>query len=404
MKYATIISNEKEKTSFLKKIEKVPMRDSFLEKKTYEAYQKLKKYTVEEKILLEEISVMGSLLEYQVGLAIKVRFSHFSSLSFLSSFGFIIRERGDDFFWIRYVGFVPANIIWDRGISLEEYHTSFSCILVVNKPAGITSFDVVRKISDIYGLQKVGHTGTLDPMATGVLLVTVGRAVRIAELLTAHDKEYIASVELGYETDTYDSMGEVVARGEVPKNLLISEVLQSFQKTYSQEVPIYSAIKIKGKKLYEYAREKKEIDLPCREVTIKDIQLLEEKCHSFTFRVLVSKGCYIRSLIRDIGLELGVYTTMTSLERTRQGCISIDQANTLEEVEKHEAKEYAIEEVLDYPKVVVSGDLEKKVRNGVRISNEWNILDKVFFKTKDNQLIGIYEVEGEELITWKNFT
>ena len=276
-------------------------------------------------------------------------------------------------------------------------------IIVVNKKKGMTSFDVVKKIGQILGTRKVGHTGTLDPLAEGVLLVCVGKACKIVELLVSYDKEYIAGVKLGLETDTYDIEGQVLKQSEVPKDLDIEKVLKSFQKTYLQEVPIYSAVKVNGKKLYEYARNNIEVELPKKEVTIKDIQLLSQKGDTFTFQAHVTKGCYIRSLIHDIGEKLGIGACMTSLTRTRQGRVSIDEAYTLEEIESGNYKIYSILEVLDYPQITVDKELEFKISNGVKIPNNWNIRDKVLFLNKDNKLLGIYEVDNQMLRTWKNF-
>ncbi len=276
-------------------------------------------------------------------------------------------------------------------------------VIVINKPKGITSFDVVRQVSKYFHTKKVGHTGTLDPMAEGVLIICLGKATKIVELLTATDKEYTAGVQLGIETDTYDIEGEVLENKEVPKNLPIEETLHSFQKTYLQEVPIYSAVKVNGKKLYEYARNHQEVELPKKEVTIKEIQLIEKKDNTFLFHTKVTKGCYIRSLIHEIGKSLGTGAVMTSLVRTKQGNVSIEEAYTLEELEKGNYKVYSIEDVLPYPIVPVTNELEKKIRNGVRISNDWEIEDKVIFRSFENELLGIYEVENQELKVWKNF-
>ena len=403
--YTVLVSTEKEKNYFCKRHSFISIGEFFLEEAVYEAYSSLKKAFQEKNLYLEEISFFDDqLFEYQVGLAIKVKFFSFPDRDFfLSTFGFIVREETSDYFWIRYVGKIPARILFQKKIPLEEYLDSFACVLVVDKPVGITSFDVVKKISELYGISRVGHTGTLDPIASGVMLVTVGKATKIVELLTAQDKEYIASFELGYRTDTYDSTGEVLDRKEIPSNIHLKEVIQSFQKTYFQEVPIYSAVKVNGKKLYEYARSGMDVDLPKREVTIKEIELLEEKQNSFTFRALVTKGCYIRSLIHDIGLSLGVYATMTSLRRTRQGNVYVKDASSLEEIESGLVREYDMDEVLDYPIIVVDSILEKKIKNGMRIPNIWNIQDKVLFKNEENHILGIYEVSNQDLITWKNF-
>ena len=303
---------------------------------------------------------------------------------------------------IRYVGEIPATIIYENNLTLEEYLNDFGCILYINKPKDITSFDVVHKISNIFGIKKVGHTGTLDPLATGVMLVCVGKATKIVELLTAEDKEYIAEVKLGIKTDTLDITGEVLETRDVPKDLNIIETLNSFKKTYLQEVPIYSAVKVNGKKLYEYAREEKKVELPKKEVTIKEIELLNMNNNTFKFRTLVTKGCYIRSLINDICITLNTIGTMTSLVRTKQGKIDISNTNCLEEIESNNYKYYKIEEVLDYKTIEVDSNLNKKISNGVKLSNEWNIKDKVIF-TYNNKLLGIYENNNNELRVWKNF-
>ena len=162
----------------------------------------------------------------------------------LKKYGFILEDNK-----IIYVGEIPAKIIIENNLTLEEYLINFQAVLYLNKKKGMTSFDVVNEISNLFGFKRVGHTGTLDPLAEGVLLVTINKATKIGELLTAEDKEYIAEVELGYETDTYDSTGTITKEKEIPKTINLEQTLNSFKKTYLQEVPIYSAIKVNGKKL-----------------------------------------------------------------------------------------------------------------------------------------------------------
>ena len=300
---------------------------------------------------------------------------------------------------IRYVGKLPAKIIYENNLTLEEYLTSFGTVLYINKPKGVTSFDVVNDISKKFGIKRVGHTGTLDPLATGVLIVAVGSACKVVELLTSTDKEYIATVELGYSTDTLDIEGKVLDRCDVPNNLNIEEVLNSFKKTYLQEVPIYSAVKVNGKKLYEYARKNIEVELPKKEVTIKEIELLEKTNTSFKFRCLVTKGCYIRSLIRDIAKELNVLATMTDLVRTKQGNISIEETDNID----NDFTLHSIANSLNYDIIKVDNLLEKKISNGMKIDNNYNVKDKVIFVNESNKLLGIYEKEDNYLKVWKNF-
>ena len=275
-------------------------------------------------------------------------------------------------------------------------------LLLVNKQSNITSSDVVIKVRKLLNIKKVGHTGTLDPMAEGLLVLTVGNATRIQELITEKDKEYIATMKLGIKTDTYDTEGKIIDQKEVPNNLNIEEVLNSYIKKYNQEVPIYSSIKVNGKKLYEYARENIEVELPKREVEIKDIKLLSINNNEVTFKCLVSKGTYIRSLINDIGNTLGTYATMTKLIRTKIDNFSLDNSYTLEDIEKGNYKLISIEEILDYPKIEIDDNLYKKISNGVVIDNTYNIKDKVLFIYNSN-VKAIYYNDNNKLKVYRVF-
>ena len=275
-------------------------------------------------------------------------------------------------------------------------------LLLVNKQSNITSSDVVIKVRKLLNIKKVGHTGTLDPLASGLLILTVGNATRIQELITEKDKEYIATMKLGIKTDTYDTEGKIIDQKEVPNNLNIEEVLNSYIKKYNQEVPIYSSIKVNGKKLYEYARENIEVELPKREVEIKDIKLLSINNNEVTFKCLVSKGTYIRSLINDIGNTLGTYATMTKLIRTKIDNFSLDNSYTLEDIEKGNYQLISIEEVLDYPKIEIDDDLYKKISNGVVLDNTYNIKDKVLFIYNSN-IKAIYYNDNNKLKVYRVF-
>ena len=195
-------------------------------------------------------------------------------------------------------------------------------IVVINKEKDCTSRDVVNQVCKIFNTKKVGHTGTLDPIATGVLVIGINDGTKVIELLTAVEKEYIAEVVVGIKTDTLDVTGNIIKKEkQTVEKEKIKEVLNSFLGKYNQEVPIYSAVRIDGKRLYEYARNNEKINLPQREVEIKNIELLDinNEGTAFSFKVTVSKGTYIRSLIRDIGNRLGVFCTMKNLTRTKQG-------------------------------------------------------------------------------------
>ncbi len=330
---------------------------------------------------------------------------------YLKDFGFILRYPKDkenitgysyEAWHIRYVGIIPAKIIYSNNLTLEEYLTNYSGVLVVNKNMGMTSRDVVNEVSRLLGIKKIGHTGTLDPMAEGVLVLTINKATKIGELLTSYTKEYVAGVEMGLLTDTLDTTGKVLKEKKVSKNIDIESVINSFNKTYLQEVPIYSAVKVKGKKLYEYARSNKEVELPKKEVTIKNMKLLDKDDSSFKFKCLVSKGTYIRSLIRDMGLSINEYFSMNSLIRTKQGNFSIDDAYTLEDIKNNNFKILTICDVLSkYPTIVMDDELLKKVSNGVRIEDTFDIDDKVVFKNEMDKIIAIYIKENNYLKIWK---
>ena len=273
---------------------------------------------------------------------------------------------------------------------------NYNGILIVNKPSGITSRDVVNIVGKTLNTKKVGHTGTLDPMATGVLVLCLGNALKVCEIITANDKEYIAKVILGIETETLDTTSPIIntKKTNITKEE-IEKVLNSFKGSYLQEVPKYSAVKINGKKLYEYAREGKEIELPKKMVTIYDIQLISDITYyndttSFYIKTTVSKGTYIRSLIRDIGYKLNTYGCMDSLERTRQGIFNIDNSYTLEEIKNNNYKLLSIEKSLpNIPLVEVDNKTLFKIKNGVKLKKFFDG-DMAIIKDK-NKVVAIYK-------------
>ena len=421
MNKAILVNKEnKIKDSFYKYLELVEIDNNLkVEKETYENYLKLKEYLKENNI---EISINKAYIDREIeksefntalALSIEMDSNYYNELhNILHKFGFILRypkekENITGYEYnpthIRYVGNVISKIIYENSWTLEEYLNEFSGVIVVNKEKNMTSFDVVNEISHLFGIKKVGHTGTLDPMAEGILIICIGKATKIVELLTAKDKEYIAGVKLGIKTDSYDITGNILDTKEVKDIDNLEEVILSYKKTYLQEVPIYSAVKVDGKKLYEYARNNKEVELPKKEVTIKEIELLEKDKDAFIIKTLVSKGTYIRSLINDIGNSLNTYATMTSLNRTKQGKVTINDSYKLNDIKSNNFKYYKIEEVLEYPIIKVDEDLEFKIKNGVKIKNTFEIENKVLFVNKNNKLLGIYEKNNEELKVWKNF-
>ena len=270
-------------------------------------------------------------------------------------------------------------------------------LLVVNKEKNLTSRDVVNNLTKIFNTKKIGHTGTLDPIATGVLVCLFGKYTKLVDMLTSLDKEYIAEIKLGIKTDTGDITGSIIEnkRYNITKEDII-KVFKEFPQKYEQTVPKYSAVKINGKKLYEYARNNIEIELPKREVSIFSLELISFENDIVKFKTHVSKGTYIRSLIEDICEKLGTVGTMNSLIRTKQGNFDIKDSFTLDEIKKSNFKFQNIHEFLKYPSLEINDELIKIVKNGGKIKNIYNIQDKVIF-TYQGEDIAIYENNNETL-------
>jgi len=207
-------------------------------------------------------------------------------------------------------------------------------VLLVNKPEGWTSHDVVAKLRGVLHERRIGHGGTLDPMATGVLVLFIGKATKQVQFHESASKTYIAGLKLGFVTNTYDITGEVVSEVEgvnVNKDEL-EAVLDNFRGDIMQMPPIYSAIKVKGRKLYEYARRGQEVEIEPRHVTINRLEILSGSGAEWQLLIDCSKGTYIRSLCHDIGTRLGCGGVMSSLIRTRSGEYTLEQCHTLEEI------------------------------------------------------------------------
>lgn len=267
-------------------------------------------------------------------------------------------------------------------------------ILVVNKEKGYTSRDVVNIVSKIFNTTKVGHTGTLDPIATGVLVLALGKALKVVDNLSCETKEYIATVKLGISTDTLDITGNILEENHSYniKKEKLEQVLNSFLGKSIQEVPLYSAVKVNGKRLYEYARCNQSVELPKREIEIYDIKLIELDEDSFKFRVSVSKGTYIRSLIRDIGLKLEIPVTMEDLQRTRQGNIGIDSAYTIKDIESGNYKIIPIVDVVNGFEIVeVDNFIKEKIKNGRILENRYKS-DKIMFVDSKKCALALYKV------------
>ena len=278
--------------------------------------------------------------------------------------------------------------------------------MVINKPKGVTSRDIVNEVSKILKTKKIGHTGTLDPIATGVLVLTINKATKLSEIITSEEKVYQAEVILGIKTDTLDITGNILEECNTKfTEEEIVNTLNLFVGTYNQEVPIYSAVKINGKKLYEYARNKEKVTLPKRMVTIKYINLDEinyiDNKTTFKFTCKVSKGTYIRSLINDIAIKLNTIGTMKNLIRIEQGNFNIKDSYTLEDIKNNNYKIIPIKEALkDFFTVKVDDKLKFKVMNGQILDNIYNQEYVLFI---DDDVIGLYKREENKLKPYKMF-
>ncbi len=270
-------------------------------------------------------------------------------------------------------------------------------ILKVNKPSGPTSHDVVDRVRSLVGQRRVGHAGTLDPFANGLLLIGVGKGTRMLEYLMHRPKVYDVVMKLGVITDTFDREGKVVEERDVSVSIReVEETLQSFLGEYEQVPPVYSSKKYKGKKLYELAREGKVVRMPPKTVKIQDLEILEMNLPYVHFKVKVSEGTYIRALCRDVGWKLGCGAIAQELSRESIGPFDLEGAVDVYSCNSVQDEMLSLEEVSEklFPTVVVFEDAEKKIVNGqkLRVSDlkEFDDFDK-------NALIRVVNEKGKLL-------
>lgn len=291
--------------------------------------------------------------------------------------------------------------------------TNLNGIVNVNKPLGITSHDVVYRLRKILNIKKIGHTGTLDPDASGVLPMCVGRATKTADMLTASDKQYIAEVTMGAATDTLDASGTVTDTADVNVTETdIKKVLGEFIGDIKQIPPMYSAIKIDGKRLYTLARDGVEVEREPRDVHIEKIELIKfmPSDNKFVIKVDCSKGTYIRTLCDDVGRKLGCFAHMSALERTRSGRFGIEDAYTLDEIgEMAENGDFSfltpIDKVFEeFPKLIISNRKARIMCNGTRISTQGTD-EGITYRVYDEagNFLTISRAEGGVLVILKTF-
>lgn len=273
-------------------------------------------------------------------------------------------------------------------------------ILIINKPKGYTSHDIVNILRKELNTKKVGHTGTLDPNATGVLPILIGQATKISKYLIEHNKTYIAELKLGEKSTTGDTEGEIIEKRTVPhlNQKQVEDTLQSFLGKQLQTPPVYSSIKINGKKAYEYARNGEYVEIPAREIDIIDISLIKFENDTITYKVKCSKGTYIRVLCEDIAKKLGTVGLMSNLTRTEINEFNINESYTLEDIknkEKHLSL-ISIEEVFkEKERIDLDGRKTNLFLNGVQLT--LNKQDEVYRIYNNESFLGLGIVKNNLL-------
>ncbi|QQR46360.1 tRNA pseudouridine(55) synthase TruB [Myxococcus xanthus] len=279
-------------------------------------------------------------------------------------------------------------------------------VLVIDKPTGPTSFDVVRQVRSLLRLKKVGHTGTLDPLATGVLPLCLGEATKVAGFITEGDKAYDATVRLGSETDTLDAEGQVTAQAPVPTltPALIESALARFRGTFDQVPPMYSAVKVGGKRLYELARAGEEVERAARQVTVYELVLRDFSAERLQLSVRCSKGFFVRTLAQDVGRALGCGAHLEALRRTASGPFTLAQALPLADVPEL-LKEGTLASrlmtmshaLVELPEVRVGAADAKRVSHGVPVEVPAGKVGRVRVMGPDDALLAVAEVAGGRL-------
>lgn len=267
--------------------------------------------------------------------------------------------------------------------------------IIVNKPKDMTSHAVCNKIRSIMHTKKVGHSGTLDPLATGVLVVAVGKATKLINYLENQDKTYVAEALFGIQTDSYDILGNVLNKDDLsnPTDNEIDTQLEILKGSETQIPPIYSAIKVNGKKLYDYAKNGETVEILPRKIKIHSLKrvsnIIDKKV---SIEVSANKGFYVRSLINDLGISLNTYAVMSNLIRTKAGKYDISISQTLEEIKENGPIIHSIEDTFSHLKRIDVNDyMAKLVLNGVILDERQFSLNEMFKIYHNDKLIAIYE-------------
>lgn len=287
----------------------------------------------------------------------------------------------------------------------DNFSNKVSGVLIVDKPVGMTSHDVVQVIRKGTHINRAGHTGTLDPRASGVLVVLVGPAVRLSEFVSASDKRYQAIIKFGITTSTFDTEGEITSRRPVDISFEeLEEALSGFVGEFEQTPPIYSALKVKGKKAYELAREGKDVELEPRTITVHSLELLDWDPPEAVIDIQCSSGTYVRSLASDLGEKLGSGATLIGLRRTKNGRFTLREAISLRRLEEsfQDGDWYkylipAAEALGDWHTVVVDVESIDKITHGHRIPGDAGLEQGLMARavSEDGELVALIEFDAE---------
>ncbi len=275
-------------------------------------------------------------------------------------------------------------------------------IILIDKPAGITSFDVVKKIRRITNIRKIGHTGTLDPFASGLLPVCIGKATRIADKLSSKDKEYIVTMKLGIKTDTGDKTGKIIEEKEIQKFKIdkLNQIIPYILSISEQTPPRFSAVKIDGKRAYELARKDEEINLKARPIKIMNFKILKYEHPFISYKTLVSKGTYVRVLSETFAEKLGALATTWELRRTKIGKLNIRNSIKLEELTQENWKKHlhSISDILpDFPRINLKKEKIESFRNGRFFTISETDKNEIIVLDEENNCIGFAEIQNNIL-------
>lgn len=278
-------------------------------------------------------------------------------------------------------------------------------IFLLDKPKGITSFTAVKKVSRLLGIKKAGHCGTLDPMATGLLPICLGRATKLVEYIQSGDKSYQATLKLGAQTDTGDEEGQVLSEKPVPKLTVsqVSSVLATLVGKQLQTPPMYSALKVEGKKLYEYARQGQSVARKARPIEIFQLTLLKLEEQTLTFEVSCSKGTYVRTLGEEIAVKLGTVGHLTALRRTACAGFSIKDAYSLDALATFNPKQVLrspLEVFKSWPQLRLTFDQAKAIQNGLN-SETFEGVDGEYVLAYEARLFGLATLRGGKILSRK---